>query len=474
VKSTLEPLEGNKIKLTVEVDEAEFDRDIDQAFRKLAREVRLPGFRPGKAPRRILEARIGLAPAREQALRDAIPQYLFKAVQEHDVDLIAQPDVEITAGQDDGPVAFDATVEVRPQVAVPGYGGLRVELPLLEPTEDEISEVITSEQRKHGSLEAAQRPAAAGDFLTLDISAVRDGEPVPGLNVEDWQYELGQGWVAPTFDEQLKGSSSGDTLEFEAVPNGTEDEATFTVSVKAVQSMVLPELTDEWVADHLGEFETIDEWRANIAERIETVKLNQVRNMLVDRTTAALVELIEDEPPEALVTNELQARVNGFMEDLQRRGISIEQWLSITGQDSSALIENFRAQAHRAVLADLGLRAVADSEALEALDDDIEFEYQRIATQVNEKPATVRKAYEREGAVANLRAQIRKSKALDWLLHHVELVDADGKVLDRDHILGHGPHDHDHDADELVDIDDNDERAGLAANADAGSDVEEA
>ena len=129
VKSTLEALEGNKVKLSVNVDEAEFDKDIDAAFRKIAREVRLPGFRAGKAPRRVLEARIGVAPAREQALRDSIPQYLAKAVREHDVDLIASPEVEITAGEEEGPIGFDATCEVRPEITVPGYDGLRVELP---------------------------------------------------------------------------------------------------------------------------------------------------------------------------------------------------------------------------------------------------------------------------------------------------------------------------------------------------------
>src|SRR5262245_26441381 len=129
MKSSVAPLEGNKVKVSVEVDEDEFDKAIDAAFRKIAQEVRLPGFRPGKAPRRLLEARIGLAPAREQALRDAIPQYLAQAVQEHEVDVIATPEVDITAGEDDGPVTFDATMEVRPTVIVPGYAGLRVELP---------------------------------------------------------------------------------------------------------------------------------------------------------------------------------------------------------------------------------------------------------------------------------------------------------------------------------------------------------
>src|SRR5918994_3589824 len=148
VKSSVEPLEGNKVKVSVNIDEAEFDRDIDQAFRKIGREVRLPGFRAGKAPRRVLEARIGLAPAREQALRDSIPTYLAPAVREHDGDLIATPEGEITGGADDGPIDFDATCEVRPEATVPGYGGLRVELPNPEPTDDEVSAALQDQSRR--------------------------------------------------------------------------------------------------------------------------------------------------------------------------------------------------------------------------------------------------------------------------------------------------------------------------------------
>ena len=264
MKSTVEPLdttEGNEgrtlVKLSVEVDEAEFDRDIDAAFRKIAREVRIPGFRPGKAPRRILEARIGTAPAREQALRDAIPQYLAQAVREHDVDIIATPEVDITAGQEDGPVAFDATVEVRPTVIVPGYAGLRVELPAIEVDDDDVDEPIEAERRRHGELVDVDRPAARGDFVTLDLAATRDGEPVPGLNAEDWLYEVGRGWIAEDFDEHLIGATAGDELAFTTTPTGTEEPADFTVAVKKVQELVLPELTDEWVAENIGEFDTV-------------------------------------------------------------------------------------------------------------------------------------------------------------------------------------------------------------------------
>ena len=273
MKSSVEPLEGNKVKVYVEVDEAEFDNDIDQAFKTIAREVKLPGFRNGKVPRRVLEARIGIGPAREQALRDAIPQYLGKAVREHEVDLVATPDVEITGGQADGIVEFEAECEIRPVITVPGYAGLRVELDSPEATEEEIQEAKDAELKQHGSLSDVDRPAESGDFLTLDLAATRDGEEVMGLNTEDWSYELGQGWVAEDFDEQIVGAKAGDVLTFSTTPKGTEEAADFTVTVKSVQALELPEATDEWVSENTGEFETVAEWEASIAEQVVERKL---------------------------------------------------------------------------------------------------------------------------------------------------------------------------------------------------------
>ncbi len=445
MKSSVEPLEGNKVKISVNIEESEFDRDIDQAFRKIAREVRLPGFRNGKAPRRVLEARIGIAPAREQALRDAIPVYLAQAVREHEVDLIATPEVEITEGEETGPVAFDATLEVRPEITVPGYGGLRVELPSTEATDEEVDEAVAAELRRHGQLVDAGRPSAAGDYITVDIAATRDGEEVAGLNTEDWSYEVGQGWIADDFDEQVTGVLPGVERRFSATPKGTEEPADFVVKVTRVQELGLPELTDEWVADTIGDPDTVEAWRESIHERLSDGKLNQARNQLIGRVTEALTGLTEIEPPEALVQGDLQRRVEGMVRQLQSQGISVEQWLSATGQDSTQFIESLKPQSEQAVKVDLALRAVAAAEGIEADEGDLDAEYQRLATQVNQKPNQVRKAYERNDLVPDLVAQIRKSKALDWLLHHVEMVDPEGHELDRDLVLGHT---HDEDDDE--------------------------
>ncbi len=462
--STIAPLEDNPedaatkklVKVSVTIDEAEFDRDIDTAFRTIAKEVKLPGFRPGKVPRKVLEARIGLAAAREQALRDAVPQYLATAVRDHDIDLISTPSIEFTGGQESGPVSFDATCEVRPEITVPGYGGLRIELPSPNATVAEIDQAVEAELRRQGTLVDVDRPIQSGDHVTLSLAGSRDGEPVAGLNTEDWLYEVGNGWVAEGFDGELTGAKADDELTFTATPNGTSEPADFVVNVSKVQEMVLPELTDEWVGDNLGEFDTIEEWRAALSERISAGKLNQTRNQFIDRATSALSELVDIEPPESMVQADLQGRVQTTVQQLQAQGVSIEQWLQVTGQDAPTFIEGLKVHSQRGVKVDLGLRAISVAEGLDVSDDDLNAEYARIAIQVKQKAGEVRKAYERNDAVTDLVAQMRKTKALDWLLEHVEIVDPEGNPIDRALVIGktdddhdhqHGDDDHDHDHD---------------------------
>ena len=440
------------VKLSVTIDESEFDRDIDMAFRTIAKEVKLPGFRQGKVPRKVLEARIGLATAREQALRDAVPQYLATAVREHDIDLIATPNIEFTAGQESGPVSFDATCEVRPEITVPGYGGLRVELTSPVATEVDIDEAVEAELRRQGSLVDVDRPVQSGDQVTINLAGTRDGEPVAGLNTEDWLYQVGAGWVAPGFDSELLGANAGDELTFTATPNGTNEPADFVVNVTKIQETVLPELTDEWVSENLGEFDTIEQWRTALAERIGTGKLNQTRNQFIERTTSSLAGLVDIDPPESMVQADLQGRVQNTVQQFQAQGISVDQWLQVTGQDPATFIESLKVLSEKAVKVDLALRAVGAAEGLEVTDDDINAEYARIAVQVRQKASEVRKAYERNDAVTDLVAQMRKTKALDWLLENVEIVDEAGDPIDRalvmsktdDHDHDHGDHDHDH------------------------------
>jgi trigger factor len=217
--------------------------------------------------------------------------------------------------------------------------------------------------------------------------------------------------------------------------------ADFVVSVKKIQEQVLPELNDEWVAEHLAEHESIDAWKSAVRSRIEESRLNQIRNTVVEKTTAALAELVEIEAPEAMVSSDLRGRVQNTLKQFESQGISMEQWLSITQQTAEQFVDALKEQSTLAVKVDIALRAVALAQTLDATEDDLEMQFERIAAQVKKKPAAIRKAYDKNDAIADLRAQISKSKAIDWLLHNSKFVDKQGNTIDTDTVLG----DHNHD-----------------------------
>src|SRR5688572_22186150 len=191
MKTSVEPLEGNKVKLSVEVEEQEFESRIDATMRRIAREVRIPGFRPGKAPRRLLEARMGKASVRQEAMRDALPELYAQAIRENEIDAIAAPEIDITSGGDEGPIQFDAVVEVRPLLQLAGYQGLRVTVPRPGVTDDDLQRQIDRLRQPFGELRAVTRPAQDADHVTIDIAALKDGEPVDSLTATDFLYEVG-------------------------------------------------------------------------------------------------------------------------------------------------------------------------------------------------------------------------------------------------------------------------------------------
>jgi trigger factor len=433
VKTTVEPLEGNKVKLSVEVDESEFDKALDSAFRAIAREVRIPGFRPGKAPRRILEARLGPDAAREEALRQAIPEYYVRAVREHDVDPIAPPEIDITAGESGGQVAFDAVVEVRPTVAVPGYAGLRVELPSPVPTDEEIDNRLEVLRTQDAELVDVDRPAADEDFVVIDIAGSLDDEPIPGLTADGYVYRVGSGAVVPELDTELTGASAGDELSFSAThPAADEDDGPidFVVTVQQVQERKLPDLTDEWAAKS-SEFATVDELRGDVTRRLRLVRGMQAQMALRERVANAVADLVTDELPEALVAAETRNRIQDLVMRLQAQGMGVEQYLEATGKDQLEFTEEIKSAATQAVRADLALRAVAEAEALEVSDDEVDDEIANVAQRSQQKPAAVRRQLERNDAIPAVRSDIRTRKALEWLVEHAEIVDPDGKPIDR-------------------------------------------
>lgn len=462
MKTIVAPLEGNKVKLSVEVDEDEFDQAVTAAYRKIAREVRIPGFRPGKAPRKVLEKRLGAQVGREQALNDALPEYYARAITDNDVDAIDAPEIDITSGEEDGPVAFDAVVEVRPVVAVPGYGGLRVEIPRPEVSDDEVDAQIDRMRQVQATFADVDRPAQEDDAVIIDITGTLDGEAQDGLTADDYSYTVGSKAVTPEVDEQLTGAKAGDILEFDATHPDPDEERQlrFKVLVKQVRERVLPDADDEWASEN-SEFDTIDELRRSIRDRSTEVRRAQAQSALREATGAALAKLVEDEVPEALVNHEMNHRAQDLAMRLQAQGMTPEQWLAITGKTSEDLTNELREAAETSAKVDLALRAVADAEQIECTEDDLDAELADVAERVGESIARVRAEFERGGNLSAVRSDVRKRKALDWLLERVEIVDEDGHAIDRA------------DLEVSPDEDDTDEGAGdatVAAAADQDND----
>jgi trigger factor len=430
MKTSVEPLDGNKVKVSVEVDEAEFDEAIDAAFRKLAREVRIPGFRPGKAPRRLLEARLGTDVAREEALRESLPDYYVRAIREHDVDAIAPPEIDITSGKESGPVAFDAVVEVRPHPSIAGYGGLRVVIPSPAVTDEEIDRQVDRLREQFGELNPVPRPARDGDYLSIDIKGYRHSETLPGLTADDYLYELGKGSIAPEVDENLRGAKAGDILKFTAPVAGEDEPVAFQVLVKEVREKLLPEVTDEW-ASEASEFDTVEELRADLAKRLGAVKRVQAALALREQSVNALVELVDDEIPEPLIGAEMERRLHDLQHRLEAQGADIGQYLAATNQGQEQFLDELRAGAVVGVKADLALRALADAESLEVGDEEIDAEIERLAERGGVKAKELRRQLDRADQLPAVRSDIRKGKALAWLLDHVEVVDEEGRPIDR-------------------------------------------
>ena len=388
MRSTSEALEGNRVKLTVEVDEEELRGAVDETFRRLQKEVSVPGFRPGKVPRRLLEVRLGAQAIRAEVIRHALPDYYAQAVEEADLDTIAAPEIDITSGEDAGPLAFDAVVEVRPKVSIAGYEGLVVTIPPLEPTDDEIDARIDRLREQFAELSEVERPARDGDLVTVDVQGIRDGEVADGLSADDFVYEVGTGGIAEGADEELRGKKAGDIVEIDA-PQLQGGAGKLRLLVKQVREKVLPEANDEWASD-ASEFDTLEELRSRPDGRLTSLKKLEARLILRERAVDALAELVAEEMPATLVAAEAERVREALAHRLADRGVTIDQYLEASGQDADELDAELERQAVSQVRADLALRALADAEGIVVDDQDLAAEIERLAAQTNQDAAEPR------------------------------------------------------------------------------------
>jgi trigger factor len=426
VRSTVEPVEPTKVKINVVVEPDELGPAIERTARRLGREVKVPGFRKGKVPRQVLEARIGREALIAEAIEhEAVPEFYAKAVEEHGVEPLSRAKVEPPDYQDGEPLEFSATVEVKPEIDLPDYRGVEVERPALEVTDEHVDTQVDQLRERFAQLEVIGRPLAKGDYAQIDVRATRHSDEIPELTRTDFLYEVGSGTVVPELDQQLEGARKGDILKFNAtLPESAGErlggqEVTFTVLVKEAKAKVLPKLDDDF-AQEASEFDTLDELRAHLRERLDEAAEAQTRAEIETRVLGSYLDQIEVPLPESMVNDKLQYRARRFVEQLNLMGLSLDQYLQGAETTQEQLEADLRAQAERAVKAQLVLEAVAAAEGIEADDEEVEAEIQRQAQRLGRDPEDVRKALG-QGRAGVIRGDILRSKALTFLVEHAEV-----------------------------------------------------
>ena len=430
VDSKITTQDDDKIKLSVVIEDEEFDREVGEALKRISKNIKLPGFRPGKIPRKVIEARLGPAAGRQDALEHSLPTYYGRALIENEVDAIGPPEIEITSDISHGSVTFDATIPIRPKPSISGHGSLEVEVPSPEVTEEEFQTQLDSMRKHLATLEEAEKPAEEGDLVTIDIEGTQDGEAVPGLSATEYLYEVGSGTVLPEVDEYLTGSSEGDQLEFEA-KHPTEEDSSFSIAIKVgqVQIRILPEVDNEF-ASQVSEFETADELLVDLRHRMNETKSEQVGMLARDLIAKEIGDLVDIELPEELIETEIDRRIRDLEMRLNSQGLELDKYLEATGGEIEAIREDFRETAEVSARIDLGLRAVAHVEYLDEEEEAFENYLGNMATQMQMKAEELHDALKQSGRLIDVRADIAKEAALQWIFDRVKLLDEDGNQVD--------------------------------------------
>ena len=434
MQSTITPVEGSIVKIIMDIDELELEPSLNAALTKISKEVRIPGFRQGKVPRKVLEAKLGRSYIRAEAINEAISGFLGDAIRTNDLDVIATQNVNVKSGEESGPIVVEADVEVRPEVNIAGYKGVKVVMPSPDVTDKDVEDQLKRLREQFGELSEVETPIAADHQVSIDVRAERDGEPVQNLDVEDFLYRVGGDDFIPGLDDALVGHVTNDEVTFEVpAPEGsTQGPITCFVTVKKVNELLLPEMTDEWAAE-ASEFDTLAELEESIREQLKTTKKSRSRMLFRDRALAGLIELMDlKELPQALVQQEFDTLLRDFSGRLEAQGIPLEQYLAITGSTSEQLVSQILADAQNQSRVDLVLRALVREEAVAVAPDELEKEIRRYAESAQIGFEEFRDRIVENGQIKTVELEMAKAKALEKFLELVEIVDEDGNAISRE------------------------------------------
>ena len=432
MKTDVEELSPTRVRLTIEVPFEELKPNLDHAYREVARQVRIPGFRPGRVPPRVIDQRIGRGAVLEQAVNDAVPQLYGKALEEHDVFALGQPAVEITKLDDGKELAFTAEVDVRPHFDIPDIDGMPVTVDDADVTPDQVEEYIGSLRERFASLKGAERPAAAGDFVSIDLSAEVEGQPVEDAQANGISYEVGSGQMLDGLDEALTGMSSGETKTFTAELAGGTLEGTaadVTVTVESVKVKELPELDDEF-AQSASEFDTLGELRAGTRAQLEGMRRAGQAGQARERAMDALLSRIDIPLPEDLIDREIESRRESFADRLARSGNTMEEYLEAANQTAEQLDDQFADDARRSVKAGFVLDKLVAQEELGVDQTELAAYLTEQAYRMGVSPDRLAQELSDRGQLGSVAADVLRGKALALIAERAAVTDESGRPVD--------------------------------------------
>ena len=425
MKASWEKTEKNKGILTVETDEQSVQDALDQAFKKVVKQVNVPGFRKGKVPRAIFEKRFGVEVLYQDALDILLPKAYEQAVEETGIVPVDRPEIDIEQLEKGKSLIFKATVTVKPEVELGEYKGIEVEVDeeqfAVKP--EDVEKELERMQKQQGQLEPVEDGTVEkGDRVIIDFEGFVDGEPFEGGKAEQYTLEVGSGTFIPGFEDQLIGMKAGEEKEIQVtfpeeyhVEDLKGKPATFKVKLHEIKRMNLPELDDEFAQD-VSEFDTLEELKAdiekNMKEKAEKDKENFIRNELVEKAAQnATVEI-----PEVMIENETENMLRQFEQRLMYQGLNLETYAQFTGQDQEALKDQFKEDAEKRVRADLVLEAIAKEEKIEVTEEEVEAEIKQMAEEMGREADEVRRILENQGALDSVKDQLRVKKTIDLLV----------------------------------------------------------
>ncbi|GAB3298953.1 trigger factor [Parasphingorhabdus pacifica] len=438
MKSTVEHLSPTRVRINVEVPFDELKPNFDRAYQSLAKQVRIPGFRPGKAPSKVLESRIGRAPVLDEVVNEAVPAKYLEAVNGTEMRTLGRPEIEVTKIEDGEEIAFTAEVDVRPEITIPAFGELSVSVDDVEVTEDEVSEQLDELRARFGTLTGVDRPAQNGDFVSIDLSATVDGNEVEEAQTSGLSYEIGSGQLIDGIDDALIGASEGETKTFTTKLVAGEyagQDAEVTVKLNSVKERQLPEADDEF-AQMASEFDTAEGLIEDLRERLGRVKKMQQGMQARDKILDALLETIDVPLPESVVQSEVETRqhdaVHPFEHDEERFAASLEE----QGKTREEFDAETREEAEKAVRTQLVLDTIADNEDVNVSDNELTERIIYQAQRFGVSPDQYVQQAQESGQLGAIYADVRRSKALFSVVRQATVSDEAGNTLDLDELFG--------------------------------------